>query len=306
MSPGHLGKRIIPIGAMSVTDRQFGPERLDSDLLRTFLAIADAGSFTRGAERVFRSQSAVSLQIKRLEDTLGQRVFERHGRGVGLTPTGETLQPLARRVVDLLDSSFAEMRCDGLQGRIRIGIPDEYGKAVLSKIIADFARGHPRVELVVQCALSTGFPAALKKGLLDIAVYEVETPPPGTDVLRQEQMVWAGSRRHVPQDRTPLPVALFDRDCWWRDRALEKLDESGRPYRVVYSSESVAGVAAAIEAGVAVGVLGASHLHDDLVILGASHGLQTMPESKIVLDHRSGQARLVAAMAEAIRTAFAR
>lgn len=284
----------------------FSARHLDSDLLRTFLAIADAGSFTKGARRIFRSQSAASLQIKQLEETLGQAVFDRHGRGVVLSPVGEKLARVARRVVDMLDGSLAELRADPLEGAIRIGISDDFGPAVLSRVIADFTRVHPRVEVIVRCALSTDFPDALERGDLDVAVYEVEEAPAGTEVLREEATVWAASRHHAAQDRTPLPVALFDRDCWWRDRALDTLERSGRAYRVAYSSESVAGVVAAIEAGVAVGMLGHSALKDDLVILGEAEGFEEMPKSKLILDCRRGrEAPILGAMLSAIRQAFA-
>lgn len=107
--------------------------------------------------------------------------------------------------------------------------------------------------------LSAGFPDALDNGELDVAVYEVEGAPIGKEVLREEETYWVTSRHHAAQARTPLPVALFDRECWWRDRALDYLERSGRAHRVVYSSESIAGIVAAIEAGVAVGMLGKTH-----------------------------------------------
>lgn len=279
---------------------------LDSDLLRTFLAIADAGSFTKGAQRIFRSQSAASLQIKQLEETLGQPVFDRHGRGVVLSPVGEKLERVARQVVGILESSLAELRADPLEGTIRIGLPDDYGHAILSRVIADFSRAHPRIEVIARCALSAGFPDALDKGELDVAVYEVDEVPAGAEVLREEQTYWVASRHHSAQHRTPLPIALFDRECWWRDAALDYLEKSGRAYRVVYSSESVAGVVAAIEAGVAVGMLGQSSLNDALVVLRAADGFGPVQTSKLVLDCRRGiDTPVTSAMIAAIRQAFA-
>ena len=290
---------------MRESNHTFSAETLDSELLRTFLAIAGAGSFTKGAERIFRSQSAASLQIKKLEGVLGQPVFERHGRGVVLTPLGEKLRPVAQRVVGLLDSSLAEMRSDPLEGAIRIGIPDGYGEATLSRVIAEFARAHPRVELVVQCAFSADFPNALERGDLDIAVFETETAQPGTILLREEKTFWVASRHHLAYEQDPLPLALFDRACWWRERALRALQDARRTYRVVYTSESVAGVAAAIEAGVAVGLLGDSSLKDDFIILGEPQGFPVMPKSMLVLDRRSEVDSPVAqAMVTAIKRAF--
>lgn len=280
-------------------------ERLDSELLRTFLAVVDAGSFTGAAERIFRSQSAASLQIKRLETILGQPVFARHGRGVALSPAGERLEPAARQVVRLLDESLADLKGGALEGVIRIGIPDDYGKERLSKVVASFAERHPRTELIVHCALSAGFPEALEVGRLDLAVYEAECIQPGMDLLNEERTYWATSRQHAAHTRDPLPVALFDRDCWWRDVALSALRNSGRAYRVVYSSESVTGVLAAIEAGIAVGLIGESCLGDALAVLGQAQGFEATPTSKLVLNRaRGADSEPILAMAAAVRQAF--
>lgn len=261
---------------------------LDTDLLRTFLAISDAGSFLAGAARIHRSQSAASIQIKKLEALLGTRVFERHGRGIRLTPTGEKLLPAARQSVRLLDKTFAELGNQGLEGALRIGIPDDHSKAVLSRIIADFARMHPKIELTVHCALSSGFANAVANGALDIAVHEVQRVEDDMLLLREEQLQWAASRELEALEHDPVPVALFDRACWWRDIALESLQVSGRRYRVVYSSESSTGIAAAIEAGIAIGVLASSALDDGLVPVPASAALKVRPTSKLVIQHGNG------------------
>jgi len=290
---------------MSFTNTSPQPGQLDSELLRTFLAIAQTGSFSKGAERIFRSQSAVSLQIKRLEGLLGRPLFERHARGVELTSTGEKLQPLAQRVVDLLDSSIGELRSDTLVGSLRLGIPDEFSSAILPDIIARFARDHPQVELAVRCGFSADFPEALANAELDLAVHAVETAPRSAPILLKERTLWVGARRHAAHELDPLPVALFDRACWWRDRAIEALESRGRAYRVVYSSESVAGVAAAIEAGAAVGLLGESSLTRDLHEVPKSAGLPDMPESLLVLDSRPGAVSPAQqAMNDAITEAF--
>lgn len=281
-------------------------EQLNSDLLRTFLAVAETGSMTEGAARIFRSQSAASLQIRKLEDLLGQAVFDRHGRGVILTATGERLLPVAQDVTRTLSSAMRELTSDAMYGKLRLGIPDDHSQHLLSRIIGEFAQSHPRVELEISCALSAGFPAALASGDMDIAVYEAERPDSAQEVLRVEQTYWMMSRHHDLLLQDPLPVALFDRECWWRDTALCALQSRGRPFRVVYSSQSVAGVAAAIEAGVAIGLLGQSSLSGNLTTLGTEHGFTEMPESSLVLGSRGGSDDLpMQAMKSAIRQAFA-
>lgn len=279
--------------------------QLDSDLLRTFLAVTDSGSILAGAGKIGRTQSAASVQIRKLEELLGKEVFMRHGRGVRLTAAGEQLEPVARKVVADLNEIFVQLTGAELSGVLRIGIPDDHSSDLLSVIIAEFARENPKVELNVQRTLSTGFSAALSSGSLDIAVHEVADISPGMELLREEHIVWATSRAHAVHELDALPVALFDRDCWWRDAAINSLKESGRRYRVVYSSESATGVAAAVRAGVAVGVLNADLLTGDMRPLTGKDGFTALPASKLVIEYGQDiDTRICDAMASAIRKAF--
>ncbi|WP_028465453.1 LysR substrate-binding domain-containing protein [Nisaea denitrificans] len=280
---------------------------LDSDLLRTFLAISDAGSFVGGAARIYRSQSAASTQIAKLEALLGADVFERHGRGVRLTATGEKLEPVARGVVRQLDETLADLTGSVLTGKLRVGIPDDDREGRLSRVVADFARTYPGVELSVHCSFSAVFPKALAEGQLDLAVHEVGSVGPGMEQLWAEPIGWAASRAHSVQQDDPLPVALFDRACWWRDVAISSLRDSGRRYRIVYSSETAVGVAAAIRAGIAVGVLNRSAIHDDLVMLSPADGFSDLPPSYLVIERgEGGNPELCAAMSDSLRRAFSR
>ena len=279
-------------------------QTLDSDLLRTFLAVADTGSITLGAARILRTQSAASLQIKRLEDTLGQPVFQRHGRGVRLTPLGERLLPTARQVTTSLDTTLRHLRADGVEGRIRMGIPDDHSQDTLARIIAEFAQSHPAVELDVICDLSTRFPALLDEGSLDLAIHEVETPPEAQDILWADQTQWVVSRHHDLLSRDVLPVALFDRDCWWRDAALNALEAMNRPFRVLYSSQSVQGITAAVEAGVAVALLGSGALGGNIRRLGPEDGFPVMPTSNLILQTADKDTPALRSITAAIRHAF--
>lgn len=279
--------------------------QLDSELLRSFIAVADAGSVTDGADRLHRSQSAVSLQLKRLEAVLGRRVFDRHGRGVALTEAGRHLLPIARDVTARLDHALREIASDGLRGKLQIGIPDDHGRARLSQIIGAFSQIHPLVELDITCALSAGFPEDLAKHRLDLAVYEIETPSPSEDVLFQDPTHWATSAYRDLATKLPTPVALFDQACWWRDAAIASLEARGQPYRIVCSSQSVSGVVAAVEAGVAIGLLGNSSIDENLTILGSDHGFEPTPVSNLVLGARPGvSSEVTLAMSSTIREAF--
>ncbi|MEE2868328.1 MAG: LysR substrate-binding domain-containing protein [Pseudomonadota bacterium] len=278
---------------------------LDSELLRTFLAVAATGSVTEGARLIGRSQSATSLQIMRLEEVIGRDLFERTGRGVTLTETGQRLMPVARDVKERLDAVLREITADGLRGKLRLGIPDDHGQAKLAKILSAFAQSHPQVELEVTCTISTDFPELLSRGKLDLAVYEVETIGRNEEVVFEDPTCWVMSRYRDLLAEEPVPVALFDRACWWREAALKSLEARGRPYRIAFSSQSVAGVTAAVEAGIAIGLLGRSTLAGHLKVLGNEHGFASTPMSKLVIGvAASANQDLVRTMKSAIRQAF--
>lgn len=276
---------------------------LDSDLLRTFLAIEAAGSVTGGAERIGRSQSATSLQIRQLENVIGKPVFHRHGRGVSLTATGEKLRPVALQVVQSLDRTLSELRGGGLKGKLRIGMPDDPGRTELADIVSDFAARHPDVELEVHCALGSGFPDALESGDLDLAVHEVPSPDRGDEVLRKDHLIWMCSRNHPAPSTDILPIAVFDRDCWWRDLALNGLTDAGQRYQIIFSSESVVGVRSAVQAGIATGLLSAS---DDATGLRQHPLVSNRYPTYLVLQKAPGaKGPICEAMCDAIRRAFA-
>lgn len=280
-------------------------ENLDSDLLRTFLAVAQAGSVTDGAARIHRSQSATSLQIKRLEAILDQAVFERHGRGVLLSDAGRRLLPVAQEVTARLDATLRNITQGAVTGKLRVGIPDDHGRAKLAQIIAAFSRQHPEVDLDVTCALSAGFPEALRRGQLDLAIYEVEVPGSHEELLLEDPTYWVSlAHKDFAADQC-LPVALFDHACWWRDAAIASLEKRGQPYRVVYSSQSVSGVVAAVEAGIAIGLLGRSSLHAGMSVISDTLGFPSTPASKLVMavgEPQNGEP--MEAMKVAIRAAF--
>ncbi len=275
---------------------------LNSDHLRTFLAIQEAGSVTGGAERIGRSQSAASLQIRQLEEVVGQPLFRRHGRGVSLTLVGEKLRPVARNVIQSLDTTLSELRGGGLKGKLRIGMPDDHSRSDLANIISFFAALHPAVELEVHCALGAGFATALKSGALDLAVFEVPEPSEDDIVLRKDHLIWMCSRDHNVSTSEVLPIAVFDRDCWWRDLALSGLDEVGRRYQVAFTSESATGVRAAVQAGIAAGLLSASEDAEELRPLA---DIKTRYPTYLVLQKASGaKGPICDAMSKAIRNAF--
>ncbi len=280
--------------------------RLESEVLRSFLMVAEYGNITRASEDLGRTQSAISVQIKRLEAEVGQSLFERRARGMVLTRAGERLRASARQIVAMLDQAAADLASDPIAGHVTVGIPDDYGSELLASILADFANRHPAIDVSITCGFSVGFEEAVKKGKLDIAVYAGPQNGAAGEVLLTEQTVWAGSPDMVIAEGAPLPVALFDRSCWWRDAALNALEAANITHRTAYTSESAAGVKAAIKAGLAVGILARSTVEPAMRILGAADGLPGLPASNLMLictDRAENPA--INAMADAIRRGFA-
>jgi DNA-binding transcriptional LysR family regulator len=279
-------------------------ERIDSDLLHTFIAVAEAGSVTAAGQRLGRTQSAVSVQIGKLEDRLGVRLFERAARGMHLTPEGDRLLTAARPLLLQLNR-LPGLFGDPLTGAVRVGLPDDYGDTVLEHVLAEFAARHPAVDVFVRCGFSVDFPDALARGDLDLAAHASDRVAEPDAVLIDEPTVWVAHERWAGSPGEPIPLAVFDRACWWRHAALQALDRSGIAHRIAFSSQSFSGVRAAVTAGLAVGMLAHSTVRSPMRILDAAEGMPTLPRSALTLMERPGPPTpAMAAMADAIRAGF--
>lgn len=279
--------------------------RLDSELLRTFLAVAESGNFTRAAETVGRTQSAISMQIKRLEEVVGDILFERGARGVSLTERGADLVGNARRIVSLLDETASLMRAAPLGGPVRIGLPEEYGQPVLSRALGAFAKRHSQVEVTVRFGYSVSQLAALAAGELDLAVVFEWQKPSGAEVLMHDPTVWVTSNHHHRHLERPLPVAVYSREGWSREYVLGSLERRGIDYRFAYTSDTTNGLALAVTAGLAVAPISRSNIPTDCRELTEADGFGQIDTTRVVL-HRNPRARTEAVdvMADAIREAF--
>ncbi len=225
---------------------------LDSDLLRTFVAIVDTGNFTKAAERAGRTQSAVSMQMKKLEAAVGNTLFERGSRGVVLTRRGGELVANARRIVSLLDEAAASLTAPQLGGPVRIGIPEEYGHAILSRALSAFSKRHAKVEVTVRYAHSGAQIEAVETGELDLAVVFEWQGHSGGEVLMHDPTVWVTSTLHNMHEERPVPIALYNREGWCRDFAIKSLEERGLAYRVAYTSDTNGGLKLAVTSGLAI------------------------------------------------------
>ncbi len=256
---------------------------IDTDLLRTFVAIAEAGSFTRAADQVGRTQSAVSMQIKRLEEQVGPSLFVREGRQVALTVDGEALLGYARRILKLNDEALSVLATPAVEGVVRLGAPDEYAMAFLPGILSGFARSYPKVQVELTCTTTLQLRPQLSAGALDLALISGYPDKPGPEVLMREPVVWATSEQAHPHEEEPLPLALFEPGCCFRRWALDALDRVGRRYEVRYSSPSLAGLTAAVTAGLAVTALSQSTLMPGLRQIGEPEGFPALPWNEIQL-----------------------
>ncbi|SHO64207.1 DNA-binding transcriptional regulator, LysR family [Pseudoxanthobacter soli DSM 19599] len=258
---------------------------LDLDQLRTFVAIAESGSFTRAADAVHKTQSAVSMQMRRLEERIGRPIFSRDGRQSRLTEDGERLLAYARRIVQLNDETLAAFDEHELTGRLRFGIPDDYADRFLPEILARFARSNPRVEVTVLCQPTAMLIDSLKAGELDAAIItHVPSKASGNEqVVRREPLLWVTSARHSAHEVDVLPLALGQTTCCWRVAAVDALSNAGRPHRVLYSSWNSTAVGAAVTAGLAVSVLPESALRPGMRVLSESDGFPRLPPCEISL-----------------------
>ncbi|MCJ2123089.1 LysR substrate-binding domain-containing protein [Methylobacterium sp. J-077] len=275
---------------------------LDIDLLRSFALVAETGALSRAAERVGRSQAALSMQMKRLEDIVGQPLLTRTGRGVVLTVHGERLLVHARRILAMHDDALAELSGGRLDGTLRFGCPDDYADAFLPALLRSFAQIHPAVVIEVVCAATPRLLRRFERGGLDLALISVPLDAE-REILRREALVWVGAKDGKTDRPDPLRLALGDPDTLDHRAALESLARAGRSYRIAYASGSLAGLLAVVRSGQATAVLTQAAVPGDLRILSRTSGLPPLPKIGLMvrLDERHASP-LTRAFATYIRT----
>lgn len=279
---------------------------LESDLLRTFVAIADSGSFSRAAQQVHRTPAAVSLQIKRLEQQLGCRLFERDARRTRLTLDGERLLGYARRLVQLNAEALSAFARPALSGRVILGTADDVGTRVLPTVLSDFARAYPAVQVDVLVGRSLELRTAVDRGELDLALLTTSMQPAvGRDlIVHCEPLVWAACDAALAWQRRPLPVCLAAEGCPWRAQALHALSQAGIAYRIAYVSEHHAGQRAALLADLAVAPLPRSLVRRPLREVPSEAGLPPLGSYQVCLARRSGTNVMVDRLAEHVIAAL--
>lgn len=245
---------------------------LQIDWLKCFVAAVDAGSLSAAAPEVHRSQSAVSMQIQKLEAAAGYQLLVRGPRQLQLTQQGQVLLGYARRLLDLQVEAQAALAEDSVSGVVRLGVPDDYASRYLTPVLKRFAPRHGGVEIQLDCEQSTSLIPRVARGELDLALVSRDHARRGT-LLFHEPMVWVGSNQFDTWRRDPLPIAVYEQASLARRSAINSLALQGRPYKVVYNSSSLAGQIAAVESGLAVAALTQCSVPDHLQVLGPEQGL---------------------------------
>jgi DNA-binding transcriptional LysR family regulator len=279
---------------------------LELDILKTFVAIAETGNFTTAAETVYRTPSAVSMQIKKLEEMLGCVLFLRDARSVSLTPKGEVLLGFARRMLALNNEAVSRFLLPDMNGVVRVGAPEDIGERILPEVLKRFSESYPNVTVDVTIGNSSVMRKRVEEHRMDIAIFNsmAGENTGGGEILISEKLVWAGIKCGTAHTREPLPISMWEDGCVWRADAVEQLTQSGRKFRVAFLSAHTTGQRAAIQADLAIAPLPRYLVQGDLVALGEAEGLPELGHYNIGLQVVDNPSPPVLAVAEHVRTAF--
>jgi len=274
---------------------------LDPDLLMAFVAVAEQRSFTRAAVLLNRTQSAVSMQIKRLEDRLGVELFNRTKANVDLSAAGEGLLGYARRILSLNDEAVGRLAERKVEGVVRLGVMDDYGTCIVPPLLASFLAGYPRIHVEMETGLTSSMPARLGEAYDLVIAMHPEGRGDG-EFLRREQAIWATSASQAVEQQEPLPVALYPQGCLFRKWAIEALDAAKRPWRLAFVSHSLAAVESVVAQGLAVTVVKTGTFPPRLRPLREHDGMPRLPAADICLHRAANLSSAGALLADHLRT----
>lgn len=240
---------------------------LPINLLRTFMAVADTLNLTEAAKLLHKAPSTVSMQLNRLEDLIENPLMERGQHGVRLTAVGVQLTTHAQQLLNLHDQIVGSFQNMDINGVVRLGTHDQYATRTLAPILQDFILSYPEAQLEAFCDYRPNHLVdLLDKGKLDIALVEMVADTEGGIRLRRDELVWIGSKDHFVHTQAILPLVVFDEGCKHRHYACEALKKAEIPYRIAFTSQSRAGVLAAVRAGIGIAIVPYHTLEEDLVV----------------------------------------
>src|SRR5215470_8912979 len=284
---------------------------LDLDLLRSFVSVVDAGGFTRAGERVHRTQSTVSQQIRRLEQSLGRPLLHRIGKHATPTEEGERLLSYARRILALAEEARDAVARPMADGVVRIGIPEDFAATQLTELLSEFARSRPGLRLNVRCDLSVNLRRDIERGELDLALLKRDACDGEAIASWPERLHWVTSRRHPVDARgRSVPLAVFPQGCLYRNRAIHALEAAGRAWHIAYTSPDLANIQAAVAAGLGVSILARTAITDALRTLSAKNRFPAVDNTELALlaapDASPATRRLADLLANFCATAYSR
>jgi DNA-binding transcriptional LysR family regulator len=257
---------------------------LDLELLRSFVSVVDSGGFTRAGERVHRTQSTVSQQIKRLEDDVGQPLLNRNGKDVTPTEAGERLLSYARRLLALAEEARDVVARPESEGAVRLGVPEDFAAYRLTKLLAAFSRSHPGLRLDVRADQSANLKRELERGELDLALFKRAAGEKGGIAIWPERVHWVTSKSHPRDTRTgSVPLIGFPSGCLYRAGAIHALESAGRSWHMAYTSSNLSGIQAAVAAGMGLSILSEMAIQADHRVLTAKDGFAPIDRTEVAL-----------------------
>jgi DNA-binding transcriptional LysR family regulator len=275
---------------------------LDLDLLRSFVSVVDTGGFTSAGERVHRTQSTVSQQIRRLEESLGYPLLHRNGKRATPTEQGERLVSYARRLLALAQEAHDVVGRPGSEGVVRLGIPEDFAAYRLAELLSDFARSRPGLRLDVRSGLSVNARRAIERGELDIALFKRDAGEGGAIAAWPERLHWITGRRHpVDFRRDPLPLVMNEQGCLYRSRMIHALEAAGRAWHMAYTSPNLSGIQAAVSAGIGVSILPEVAILSEHRVLRRKDGFPAITNTEVALVTAPNPSPATRRLAEILR-----
>ncbi|WP_298717662.1 LysR substrate-binding domain-containing protein [uncultured Oceanisphaera sp.] len=233
-------------------------KRLDFNLLVTFVSIVDTGSISKAAVALHRTQAAISIQLKKLEESTGKQLLNRTYNKISLTREGEVLLAYARRILALADEAYHAISEDEIEGVVRFGVPDGYARTFIQDVLKRFIQRFPKIRLHIKNAPSPNLFHSLHEGDLDLILVTRSQKEPGGSIVRKEKLVWVGAEDYVLDTKVPIPLALYEQGCDYRRRAIEVLNQHGMEWYIAFECQGVTGFDIAISNGLAISAMSAS------------------------------------------------
>ncbi len=260
---------------------------LPTELLRTFITIADLGNFTRAGDKLGRSQPAISLQIKRLEEMLKTRLYERSSRELVLSHSGRQLADYARKILALNDEAVVKLLHQEVEGSVHLGIPNEFASSRLfPQVLSRFSQFYPQVQLQVTCDLSVNLLNRLKRDAFDLVLALHDGTQ--TDYYKEswyEEIVWVcGPDSNISQ-RDPLPLIVAPEGCIYRQRMIEVLDSLDRRWHIAYTSQNYGGIRAGVMAGLGVTALAKNTVSEGMIVMGSAERLRRLQQVELGMHY---------------------